>query len=122
MTLLEIVESITSEGLEQRIAEALAAGKKGAFIQTQMQLISWWLWSDSERLQVRFVLVNPAGERIVSQPTESEVSDKVFSLRMLVKIDRFPVTALGLHWYFVEYQVSGEWVTVTKIPFSIGTT
>ena len=129
VSLIEVVENITEEGLDQRIKEALSLGKKGALINTPMQLVSWWWRSNSneETLQARVLLLNPKGENIFTQEVSAEWGEGTetpATLRVFFRLDGLPVSMLGLHWFVVEQRdlsnsEAPHWVTVAKLPLGV---
>lgn len=128
ISLIDVVESLTVEGLELKIAEGLSQGKKGAFVNAPMKLVSWWFRSDvrEETLQARFALLNPVGETLHVQPVEMPWGDKGTTIRLFVNLERFPANMLGLYWFAVEQLLTSEtgearWVAVARVPLSIGT-
>lgn len=126
LSLIEITESISVEGLEQKIQEALKLGKKGAFINTTMQLVSWWFRSDptEDRLQARFSFENPAGVRLHSEEMSKQWEAGDAALRVFIKFARVPVTEPGLYWFVVERPVASKkkeprWIVATRVPLMI---
>jgi hypothetical protein len=92
-----------------------------------MQIVSWWYRTDPKdvELQLRLVLLNPAGVQVFEQlagirwPADVSVPARIF-----VNLEKFPLTMFGLHWFTVEHQKptknkTPRWVMVTKIPLSI---
>jgi hypothetical protein len=124
MSLIDLTESLSQEGLGQRLEEALRLGKKGTLVDVELQLVSWWYRSDlgEATLQVRFVLRNPVEKEVFTQPATMVWKKDATTLKITVNIDRFPVTMLGLHWFVVEQYASTRrkprWVTVTRLPVS----
>jgi hypothetical protein len=127
ITLLDLVEAISEEGLEHKLKDALNSGKRGVLLNVTMQLVSWWSRTGpkDETLQVRFVLRNPAGVDVFEQGGTIQWGEHVPALaRVFVTLGRFPVTMFGLHWIAVEHlkqMKSGKsrWIAVTKIPLSV---
>jgi hypothetical protein len=39
--------------------------------------------------------------------------------RVLMKLEKFPVTMLGLHWFIVEQERNSEWCFTAKVPIAI---
>jgi hypothetical protein len=130
ISLIDVVENLTVEGLEQKIAEGLSQGKKGAFVNAPMKLASWWFRSDDmeEVLRARFVFLNPAGETLNAQTVEMPWGGaEGTTIRLFVKIERFPVNRLGLYWFAVEQLVTSateedRWVRVARVPFNVAST
>jgi hypothetical protein len=127
ITLVDIAESFSQEDLEQRLEESLSLGKRGVLANHPMQLVSWWFRTDptDETLQVRFRLWNPAGEIAFSTTAQISWPEEVsVPARILLNMEKFPVTMFGLHWFSVEHQKptknkASRWVTVTRIPVSV---
>jgi hypothetical protein len=127
ISLLDVMESISEDGLEQRLEYALSLGKKGVLINVPSQLVSWWFRSDpkEEALQIRFVLQNPAGISVLEQVATITWGEHAsVPARIYLSLGQFPVTMFGLHWFIVEQlktTKSGKarWVAVTKIPLSV---
>ena len=126
ITLVDMIESIYEDGLELRLEEALGAGKRGAYLNLSMQLVSWWYRNDpqEERLNVRFTVLNPAGVSVIEQTAEPEWTGEAAHLRVFVLFEKFPVTMLGLHWFLVQHlkpAKKGEpkWERVTRIPLAV---
>lgn len=130
LSLIDVVENLTVEGLEEKIAEGLRQGKKGAFVNAPMKLASWWFRSDAteEALRARFVFLNPAGEPLNVQTVEMPwAGAEATTIRLFVKIERFPANMLGLYWFAVEQLLASEseeerWVRVARVPFNVGST
>lgn len=130
ISLMDVSETLASEGLEQRIEEALRLGKKGALVKTPLQLVSWWWRSppDEESLQVRFLLLAPGGEQVVEQIVSlpwGEAPPATPVRRLFLNFDNLPATKLGLHWFVVEQNTSTSespaWAPATKIPLLVET-
>jgi hypothetical protein len=127
ITLVDLVETISEEGLEYRLEEALGSGKRGVLLSVPMQLVSWWFRTDpdDETLQVRFVLQNPAGVGVFEQAATIKWGEHLsVPARLFLNLGKFPVTMFGLHWFIVEQLKTAKsgkirWVTATKIPLNI---
>jgi hypothetical protein len=127
ITLVDVMETFSQEGLEGRIEEAIRLGKKGVLVDQPMQLVSWWFRSDpkDKELHVRFVLKNPSGVELFKKFASVKWQEQVdVPARLFVTLEKFPVTELGLHWFFVEQlkptkSNPSRWVTATKIPIGV---
>ena len=127
LTLLEVTEHLLSEGLQEKLEQALALGKKGILLNEPMQLVSWWYRSDQQEpaLNARFVLINPSGESVFAQSASVPWAKESDSLRLFIKVEKVPISAPGLYWFVVEHQRPGHspeaWVTATRIPLHVDT-
>lgn len=126
ISLMDLTESLTVEGLEQKMEEAARLGKKGSLVNARAQLVSWWFRSDpgEETFQARFVLLSPDGKELLAQPVNSTWGgDKQFTM-IFVNMKQIPVSMPGLYWFVVEQQrttKSGkfQWARVTRLPLHI---
>lgn len=131
ISLVDVIENLTVEGLEQKIKEGIDQGKKGAFVNEPMKLVSWWFRTDvrEEVLQARVIFLNPAGEALMEQsfgmPWEKEQPSA--SIRAIVNLDRFPANMLGLYWFSIEQLETSEtgearWLPAARVPLSVDST
>jgi hypothetical protein len=127
ISLMDVRENVTVEGLTQMLEEATHQGKKGALVNTPTLLVSWWFRSraEEETLHARYVFVSPDGkqisERVVVFPWHE---GNPFS-RIFVKFDPLPCSMPGLHWFLVEQrrEIEGsepQWDLITRLPLHIG--
>jgi hypothetical protein len=123
MSLIDITESLTVPGLADKIKNALEEGKRGVLVEIPMQIVSFWFRSNKEEapLQARFVLYDPAGERLLEQPVEMQWGQETSAIRLFVNLPKFPATSLGFYRIVVENLRASEdephWSTVATVPF-----
>jgi len=125
ISLVDIIETLASKGLEQRVEEAKRIGKKGAILETRLQLVSWWHRDDPEEktVQARFLLHTPSGEIVMVAPASLDWAPDSNMLRLFVNLDKIPVAEFGLHWFSVQrpkvLKSRTRWDTVTRLPMNI---
>lgn len=129
ISLFEVVEKITLQSdrgeIDAQIELAREKGNKGVRFPLQMQVVSWWVRSDYDQPELaegRVSLLNPASERLLEQLLPIDLLEET-ARRLTVSLDRFPLTALGLHWFVVEQKRSKSkkslWKNVTRIPLEV---
>lgn len=127
ISLIDVTESLSSEGLAERLNDAMRTGKKGAALNVELQLVSWWFRSDPKEvaLHARFIFLSPSGETLFSQEARRDWANDSTALRLFVDINRLPITEFGLYWFAVEQQRESRnkkthvWATEAKIPLHI---
>lgn len=105
ISLVDILERLIIDpegGMEQQIEKAREAGKKGVFVNVQMQVVSWWIRSDHEKEEIshaRIAFVSPLGERVMVQDVQIHWEKEISGQRIFVKLDKLPIARLGLYWF-----------------------
>lgn len=127
ISLMDVRENVTVDGLEKMLEDATKQGKKGALVNAPTLLVSWWRRSSPEEevLYVRYGFVGPDDKRIMERTADFSWQADNWLARIFVKFDTLPCSMPGLYWFHVEQRREIEtrelqWDLITRIPLHIG--
>lgn len=130
ITLVDVAEQFNityeDEAIEEKLATAKSLGQKGVYVPVHLQLISaWWRTETEHSSTVRFSLVNPNAERVYEQDATIDWNVGIYLQRFTLRIDKLPISMLGLHWFVIEQRKEGKgkkasrWTVEGRVPLLI---
>jgi hypothetical protein len=127
ISLMDLRENVTVDGLEKMLEDAAEQGKKGTLVSAPTLLVSWWHRSSPEEevFHVRYGFVSPEEKRITERTADFSWQADNWLARIFVKFDTLPCSMPGLYWFHVEQRQASEggeprWDLITRIPLHIG--
>ena len=127
ISLMDVRESVTVDGLEKMLEDAAKQGKKGVLVDASTLLVSWWRRSSREEevFHVRYSFMSPDDKRVNERTADFSWQADNWLARIFLKYDKLPCSMPGLYWLHVEQRQEKEggepsWDLVTRIPLNIG--
>jgi len=120
VSLLHVIEKLMFSDEE---ADLLAKIERedAAGIQTDMELLSWWVrsdYSEPEEPQMRVKTIAPNGKSRKTSPAPVELKENT-GFRLKISIPGIYFTGFGLYWIAIEVKRGERWVEKSRIPLEI---
>lgn len=117
VSLLEVVEQMNVGGIPEDKRDDVGVAP------TRLELVSLWMRSDldvPERKLMRFKLLQPDDSIVEGGQFEVNLTEES-RLRMVVKLNNFPIKGEGIYYFITEFmpEEDGNWEEVSRLPLVV---